>query len=383
MPAFGKLQWIVGDLRTGRINGYLPVIDGTWTISMDGPGVITGDLLLADSAVAALKPRDLAGVGKNFLAAVWLDKDGGETFLEAGPIWTHEYDDTTRRLRIGAAGLWSYYDHRKSVPVYTNATTVPSLTTTYTGLSLGTIAKRLVQLAHTHTGGSLPVVLPVDEAGTDTRTYPAYELGWVGDGLRELSRADGGPEIQFVPRRTSASALYLEWQMQVGTIAAPFLTQTSLDWVWDTSVPQSIVTSLSVNRDGTAVASRAWVPGSGYAESRIVAVATDTTLTTAGWPLLETEKPGYDTIESTSTLASVAGLEATVARYPWETWRLSYNAASGGPAPGQVRPGHWGRVVIGTHPYLPAGDFRGRVVQVSGDTAGNVSVQFQPAPGAL
>lgn len=377
----GHVQWLVGELATGRITASLPITGGTWSLIIDDAGSLTGTLQLADPTVAALRPRATAEAARCFLAAEWVPSDGSDaTILEAGPIWTHSYDDDTRTLKIGAAGVWSYYDHRKVLPVLTAA--AATLTSTYTGLSLGTIAKRLVELAHTHTAGQLPIVLPTDETGTAARTYPGYELSWTGEQLRALTQVDGGPEIAFIPRRKASDGRYLEWLMQVGTTAAPLLTQPGQDWVWDTTVPGGYASRINVDVDGTRLASRAWVPGAGYGESRPMAIADDTTLTSGGWPLLEVEDTGHDTVEDATTLAGLAAQLAVISREPWETWSLQVRAGAI-PTPGQYRPGHWARVGIAAdHPYLPGGDHRGRIVRIDGDDQGNAKVQFQPTLAA-
>lgn len=371
------LQWIAGELATGRITTVLPLTGARWAMTLDDSGDLSGSLVLTDPDVRALRPLAAAEVGRTFLAAVWVDDAGEETILEAGPIWTHQYTGRDRTLRIGAAGLWSYYDHRKVVPVLESFGGAAEATYEVGPTSLGTVAKRLVELAHSHTDGSVPVALPNDVSGTEEREYPGSELAWVGSKLRDLTREDGGPEIAFVPR-FAGDGRYVEWAMQTGTPTAPLLVQAGADWQWDTSAADSPVLDVDAQIDGTQLASRAWAAGAASGEDRLIEYRDDTTLTDGGWPLLEIEADGTDTITRVLQLAGVARQAVTAARRPVHAWTLNLRPDTH-PAPGMFRPGHWARVVIGTdHDYLPAGTFRGRVVQVSGGDDGGMTVQFQP-----
>jgi hypothetical protein len=372
------VRWIVGELKTGRVTATLPLVDPSWSMVLDDAGTLSGSLTLTDATVRALNPRAAAEPGRMFLAAVWEDPaSGDETILEAGPVWTHEYNGADKSLKVGGSGLWSYYDHRKVVGVLTAAQSAATVTYETGPTSLGTVAKRLVALAHTHTNGSVPVVLPDDVAGDQTRTYPGSELAWVGAKLRELTQGDDGPEIAFVPR-FKADDRYIEWVLTTGTPTAPMLTQSGQDWVWDTTVPASPVIELSVVIDGTGLASRAWVAGAAAGNDRVIVSRDDTTLTAGGWPLLEIEADGLDTVTTTTQLAAVARQAVASARMPIQTWTIKVRGAAR-PTPGMLRPGHWARVVIGDqHPYLGGGEFRGRVVQVAGGSDDAMSVQFQP-----
>jgi hypothetical protein len=375
------LHWLVGELKTGRVTGSLPLVDSSWSIVMDDAGTMSGTLTMASPDVQRLNPRASAEPGRCFLAAVWSGPSGDDVILDAGPIWTWNYSGSDKRLRIGAAGLWSYYDHRKVLGVLTSVGGAPAVTYTTGPTSLGTVAKRLVALAHTHTNGSLPIVLPDDVTGTETRSYPGSELGWVGQKLRELTQEDAGPEIAFVPRFLGSDERFIEWVMQVGTPDEPLLVQSGSDWTWDMSVPASNVADFNVDIDGTGLASRAWAAGAASGENRLIEYRDDTTLTASGWPLLEVETDATDTVTTAAQLASLARQAVTAARLPVESWTLTAKTRSE-PTPGKVRPGHWARVHLGdAHPLLGGGEYRGRITQVSGGDGESMQLQFQPEPG--
>ncbi len=206
----------------------------------------------------------------------------------------------------------------------------------WSGVSLGTIAKRLVATAIAHTGESLPVVLPADVAGISTRTYPGYELAWVGDRLQELTQVDGGPDVSFEPRLTS-DGLSVQWVMRTGTDTDPLLHQTGQDWIWDRGAAKGGVTSLSVSIDATGMAQRAWAIGSGTEVDLLVGEADFPDPLDAGYPLLEADA-SYTSVTDQGTLDAHALSLILYAQRPWATWALAVRADAA-PTLGTYRPG--------------------------------------------
>lgn len=374
--------WHVGTLRDGLLSAQIPLVSTSWSLVMDDAGTMSGSMPLADSSVAALNPYLIAEPCRCFLALAYTDDDGTETFLEGGPIWTHAYDSTSRLLTVGAAGVWSYYDHRRVLPVLAAGVNPATITTAFTS-SLGTIAKQLVQLAHTHTAGSLPIVLPGDEAGSNVRTYQGYEMNVTGQALRDLTGVIGGPEIQFVPRRRADDSRYIEWVMRVGTTEVPTLQQAGADWSWDASAVKSSVGGITVQRDGTGMATRWWMQGGGTDKSTMFSEATSATLTNAGFPLLEQTDSTHSTVTVQATLDGYAAGALLESQGPTETWTLKVQRDEV-PLAGTYRPGDWVSVTIGDkEPYLPTGIYRTRITQISGDDSTSVTVQLSPTIGAV
>lgn len=423
-PSLGFYSWHVGTLRDGRITNDLPMVSTSWSDVMDDAGTLSGTLNLADPAVAALNPYLTAEPCRCFLAVSYTDPTGTETFLAGGPIWSHSYDDPTRKLTIAAAGLWSYYDHRKILPVLL-AGVNPATVTTEVVASLGTIASKLVQLAHTHTAGSVPVVFPADETGTIVKDYQGYDLPNLGQALRDLTGLQGGPEIQFVPRRRTDDRRYIEWVMRVGTTADPLLHQTGEDWAWDASVPRSSITGISVQRDGSAMGTRAWMQGAGSQVETLFGRADDTILTTAGFPLLEVAGSGQESEDSRTALDSAAAGLLAAQNRPVETWTVKVRRDEA-PTVAQYAVGDWvslkidGWTRLGTpvvsvdgndlavpsdgndltgvldgnlpassqptttkHPYLPSGTYRSRILSRSGDDSQDITLQLAPTLGGI
>lgn len=384
-------RWYVGDLRTGKITRSVDLVDGSWSLPLGDAGTLEGKFPLRSGEWP--DARSDAAVAKSFLAVAYVDEYGTETFQEGGPIWKSNFDDETGELQIGAAGLASYWDSRKVIAALSVGDDPASATVTYEGAQRGLIAKQLIQLAQSHTGGNLPVVLPLDAdlggaGSTYTQTYPGYELGWVGERLRQLSElgpteeSAGGPEIQFVPRRRTDDPRFIEWVMRIGVEPTMMLTQDGPSWVFDRTVPESPVRQLSVAADGTQIASRQWAAGQGEAEGKPIVWAEDLTLVDLGYPLLEDEATSTDTVATTETLNAHAAGALEFSQRPIETWTLSVSR-DGRPSVAQYSPGDWATVRVSDHVFIPDGDYEMRLLSKSGDSSDAVGLTLSERLGEI
>lgn len=380
----GFYRYDVGDLRTGKISRTVDLA-GSWSAGFDGSGSVGGSFPLRSGEWPTARAD--AAVAKQFLAVSYTDADSTETFLEAGPIWTTDFDEATDMLKVNAGGLDSYFSHRKLMAILAAGQNPATTSITYTAAQLGLIAKRLIELAQSHTGGHLPIVLPDDVAlggaGTDaTRTYPGYELGNLGERLQQLREVDGGPEIQFVPRRRADDLRYIEWVMRIGVKPTMMLTQAGPAWIFDRTVPKSPVAGISISSDGSMMGMRAWAAGQGEGEGRPIVVTDDPALLTLGYPLLEVEQPSIDTVSEVGTLdAYTRALLAKSAR-PIETWTVKVNIHAR-PNVGQYRPGDWCTLRIKNHIYQPDGDYSMRILSISGDTSDYATLSLSPRLGEI
>jgi len=404
---------LVGEVRTGRRIATIPVSGASWSVAHRGTGDISVDIPLnaAEFKVLertlstdlfsdifsdtfggpdAVRPTWHVGQGlrPEFLTSVepartFMAVLEGDNVICAGPIWAHDFDISTGSLKVKASGsIASIFDHRIVMAVIAG-TAWAQWAVTYTGLSLGTIAKRLIELLMTHTGGTLPIVLPDDEtAAADelhTRTYKGFEMATVQSRLDQLMGVINGPDIRFDPRLT-ADRMGIEWVMKTGTEEQPLLFQSDADHVWDSRVPRGGVSGLSVHRDGGGLASRSWATGSGMDTALLMARADYTTLTDGGFPLLEVSE-SRSSVEVQSTLDGWASGNLTNAAAPWMTWSASVRADMS-PLLGSYRTGDFAKVWVGDHPYLnlllPAGFHRTRIMNISGDMGPNVAITFAP-----
>lgn len=377
-------RWYVGDLRTGKIWRQVDFVGGKWSCPFTDVGSLEASFPV--KAPDWPSARSDTAVAKAYVAVSYVNAAGDETFIEGGPIWKSKFDDTTGVLQIAAAGLWSYFDSRKVIPVLAVGENPATATVTYTGAQLGLIAKRLVELAQTHTGGNLPIVLPSDAAlggagTTHTRTYPGYELGWVGERLKQLTEIKTfGPEIQFVPQRKASDPRYLEWVMRVGVEPSMMLTQAGTPWMFDRTTRKSPVRKINVDSDGTGIASRQWSAGQGEAEGRPIVVAESPTLTDLGFPLLEGEVTSTDTAGTTDLLTGYADEALAYSQRPVEAWVLTVSRDDR-PNVGQYRAGDWATVKVKDHDYLYDGTYDMRMLNVAGDGDDTVTLTMSERLG--
>lgn len=380
------VKWLIGDLLTGRRIQTVQVLSGSWSEVLNGAGDISCTVTLRDPVVRRLGLRESALAGKAFLAAV-----DGDTVLQAGPIWTHDWDAGSQHLTLNGLGMWSYWDHRALLPLLAGRLpSDPTVTTRFTNVStdpddpwasdtrksLQGIARAYVAQAQLWTGGNVPVVLPTEIAGTAERTNKGADLAFVGERLKQLTQVLGGPDIMFTPRFTSGMD-GIEWVMRIGTPTEPLLS--SLQEVnFNIGLKDSSVSNLKVGVDGTGLGSQAFAAGGRSADDVLTTVSTDPTLTDAGFPLLDLVDSSHSTVSEVPTLQGYSDELVLLGRKPVQTWSFDHTVAQR-PFLGSFNAGDFARVRVKDDPYLGDDSFRLRVLSRSGNAVGKkVHLEFQP-----
>lgn len=375
-------ELIVGDLRTGIIQARLPHAGLKWGLRMNNHGPVSATLRPYSRQLARHDLRNLTLPVKQFMAVSYR----GE-ILEGGPIWSRDFDEDTGDLQLDGLGLWSVFDRRKTLQGGTLDDTLHQGRSTLDIVRghLGSIARELVRVSlqdNPYAAGGLPVALPADIPGTaHERHYKGYNLGWIGDDLRELTAVQGGPDLRFRMRYVPGDDSRVEWVMEHG--AVDILSQAGPDWEWDAKVEKSGVSKLGVTQDGTGLASIVWTPGSGQEEEMRLTVARDLTLLGAGFPWLEAEEAAKDE-ENWTVLQSISDRKIADVALPWETWRPVVRADVN-PVLGAYRPGDWAVINLpDNHPILPpAGKVRVRILAMDGDHTANVKLTVAPIQGNI
>ncbi|HEY9249286.1 MAG TPA: hypothetical protein VIO38_09155 [Rariglobus sp.] len=354
------VDFIVGETVTGRILATLPIVTGRWSAVLNQAGNIEATIPLSDPSVASMP--ELRAVIEPW--RIFLGARVGARIIEAGPILAHDYDDPTQRLTLKAAGLGALFGRRLVTRDTDDVATAAPLA--YTGLSLRTIAKRLVERGTGKPGAALPVVPEDDITGGHERTYDGYELGDVTERLTQLSEVQGGPDIAFEPRLTSAGT-HVEWVVRTGTP----LSQVGDAWRWDVGQPKGGVGGLSVSLDASQMTSKVFVTGQGFEQSMLVGVATDSAPWARGYPLLESAAT-YSQETSQANLDAHAARRLAEGARPRQTWKLQVQADTY-PMLGEYRPGDRALVTVpASHPYLTPGPYETRIGGLSGDETGLV-----------
>lgn len=406
-------RYVLGNLRSGRPLIDLPVVSGPWDVRLNTAGSITCKLDLNDPDVQHLDLLNTSTPTQTFLGVV-----EGDRIVEAGPIWTRSYSRSTRILELRARGLASYFDHRLVLPTLaktlpTDQWTVPVpdpespgetmivpnpyLATTMSGLSLGTIAKRLVQQARAWTGGNVPIVFQDDEAADHTRTYNGIDFKSVLEAIEDIADVEGGPDFVFAPRFT-ADRLGVEWVFGTGTELQPLIVSGSVPR-WDVTLSQSAVVDLEIDEDGSTLASLGWQLGGKQVDAVLVARAYDSSLVDAKFPLLELVDTSHSTVSLQPTLDAYAVGSVAAAQRSQEIWKLTVKVdprdeegLPAGPSFGSYQVGDYAEISMESwrpgsdvgpecgDPYLAAGGVsRHRIVGLSGDERGEV-VEVYLAP---
>ena len=299
-------SYLVADLRTNAILDELPLTAVTWTKKLNDTGT-----MLASWNIAVDERRNANTLTTPAKLALYAVRDGLP--LWGGVIWTRSYDSFTQTVQIGCGDFGSYFDHRKVVPllgaVGADTGIIAGVSVTFTATEQNEIARQLVALAATHTGGDIGINLDASVSGTlRDRTYFGYELQGVTDAIKLLAGLEDGPDFLF----DVTAGIGVEQPRRVLLLGDPHLGQQGSPHVWEYggNVAQYVWPS-----DGTGMATRTYAVGDGIEQAALIAMAENTVRYADGWPVLEQET-GYTTVSDPSTLNAHASSDLLAARLP-------------------------------------------------------------------
>lgn len=385
----------IGNLITGRELVEVNVLQGPWSDNLGQAETISVTLDMQDPDNQALGLRSAASPAQSFLA---VEENG--SCVAAGPIWTRGYSRATRQLTLAAAGMGSYFDHRLILPTLARTLSVgswtipdpsdatqtianPALSTALAGVSPGQICKLLVQQARLWTGGNVPIVFQVDEAGTSAQTYLGTDFKPIWEAINDIMNDVNGVEVNFFPRRTSDGKGF-EWLLETGTLAQPLITSSSV-LEWDVTVAESPVTDLTTNEDATKLGSIAWATGGAQSNDVLVSRAYDPTLINQQYPLMDLLDTSHPDVVLQSTLDGHTMAAILAGNSPSETWSFKVKAYAidsdgnkSGPWVGDYAVGDFLTLRIDVwdpdtgigDPYLPGDDYTMRIIGIAGDEKG-------------
>lgn len=385
------IRFLIGDLLTGRRIQNLPIIAGTgsWSEVLNDAGEISCTVSLKDAVIRRLGLFQSASVGKAFLAAI-----SGQTVLNAGPIWFHDFSDDESTLKLTAAGMWSYFDHRVLLPVLAGRNPTDATTDTRyslpvtdpddpgypwpsdTSASLHDIARGYVAQAQTWTHGNVPVILPAPIAGSDERWVKGSDLAFVGERLSQITQVDAGPDIMFTPQLTT-DLQGIQWPMRIGTPTEPRLFSPQRQ-KFQVGVSKSSVSKMRVTVDGTGIAAQAFASGGRTDDVALIAVSTDTTLGAAGYALTEAVDSSHSTVSDPATLQVYSDEIVMQGEKPSTVFSFDHDL-SGHPYLEGFNAGDFADVTVRGNSYLPDDTYPMRVMSRQGDEqARKVSLTFYP-----
>lgn len=270
-------------VTTGQIGPQLGLEGGSWSISLND----------VETAKFEFSKANLPLVDYDYWLAPWwagvfLTWNGVPIY--GGPIIGHPYESRSA-LHVDCGGIRSVLARRVVVQEMQDWTQVSNTKVSFKGLSLGTIAKRVVQKIQEKPGGVLPVSFPIaDQTVADDadheRNYEGYNLSnlFTSDVLTKLSGVRGGPDIMFRPRYRDSQRLTFD--MWHGTEDQPRIQQ-NVTPVWDTTVEAGSVSDMQMTSTGAYQTDRVFAIGAGMNEGTLIRVAQDDSRVSRGFPILE------------------------------------------------------------------------------------------------
>lgn len=379
-------RWFVADLRTGGDIVDLPGVmaGSSWNTTLNAPETLRCELNMADPRV-----RDLGVRGRTYPGRVILACAEGDRILAAGPVWARRYDRSEQKATLAARGMWSYFDHRfvlalLAATIDTDKFSVidpddkygqrrmgnPALRTNLTGLALGTMAKRLVQQARLHTGGDVPVVFQDDESGDWGRAIDAFEFENVGGALRDITKMEGGVDLQFRPQFTP-DGQGIEFLLRTGTNADPLLAGGP--HVWNFTAPMPPGAELVIEDDASSLASRAWSTGGKSGGRVLVSRVVDERLLDLGFALFEA-LDSHSSVDEQRMLDHYAAELTNIGFGASEAWSFAAER-NARPRVGTYDVGDWADLNLSPFdestlrgdPWVPEGGlFRQRIIGLEG-----------------
>lgn len=383
-----EFRVFTADIRTGKILADLPVLDAKWGMRLNDSGPISAEIDCFTEEALAINLRNVTAQWRCALAVSY-----GGFVMEAGPIIDRGFDALTGKMTLTGAGIWAVLERRRMLMAH--MLEAPPSAIISSGWEMGptslrSIAREIVRVSMLSgptapdgaPAGHLPIILPDIVTGNDIRKYHGHQMISMGEELKKFSQLSGGPDIRFIPRFKPGEPTYIEWVMDTGTPDAPLLKGRGDPWKWDGTRPESGVTDLSTDEDGSKMASRVYMTGQGQEVATPLAVATNLDLVEAGGPWLDQNASAAQEEEQT-VLQSLANREVAEARAPMNTVTLSVRADYW-PYLGKYMPGDMARVVVPEdHPTLDPGPIDVRIMAIDGGIGSEVSLTLSPVRGSL
>lgn len=301
------------DLLTMTQLDSLPYVDVQFGEAQNQPGSWSGSLPLADPRVqqgsvgAPLNWADSSRTGRTLLCV-----DLGGVLVWGGIVWTRQYKDSDRILRVGAAEVGSYFTQRIQAADYSATWAVPT--------DPMTIAKKVVQDAQGVTSGSIAggiqfVLNPVAGSGqTVSVSYPGTQLSTVESIVSALSQMgytfgfDYSFDVQYIAGTKTPQVTMNIWYPRQGRTA----DQTGI------VLMHKDVIDFTYDEDSTKQASSIFESGGGGGGIQPI----ELTLVLPGYPLLEASITHSD-VSSEAVLANIAVGDSGLLAWPVTTPTLT------------------------------------------------------------
>lgn len=297
-----------------------------------------------------------------------------------GPILPHDFDDKEGEVQVTARGLRVAAAHRSVLPlaaltrdlILPNGDPDTTLDSTWTGLDLGTIAKRIGQQMCAWPGWTdIPITWPADRAGTHEKTYLAVDRKKVDDAWTDLSNLQNGPDIRL--RLAADGPDRFRWYFETGTQEQPRLQGVDV-FPWEVGRGSGI----RVHTDPYRMGSLAWSQGGRTSDTTIIRKMYDPLLVDAGFPLLELESDVSSNASDVATHDAGNAETLRTAAKPWEFWSFDVRANEP-PYPYEYGPGSLIDVIVTKDTpvrggFIPPGTYRRRIAGLDGGLGNTLTI---------
>lgn len=271
-------------VASGQIGPQLNFSTAQWSVSLNATEAFSFEVRKSD--LPRIDLNEWLTPWRYGVVYMW-----NRTPIVAGPIISRPME-TFKTVSIEGQGIRAILARRLAVAEQSDWSQLPKTSLTYTAMSLGTIAQRVISQVQLKPGGSLPITFPIPEEFTadDTyhsRTYNGFDVQNINVDkiLTDLSNVANGPDFMFKPRLVTANQLTFDfWH---GTEGNPRINQTRGP-VWDTTPIKGAVSSMGVVMTGTYETSRVYSVGAGSDQGLLLQTSTNYTPLVGGTPLLET-----------------------------------------------------------------------------------------------
>lgn len=357
---------------SGQIGPQLKFESAKWSMSLNDTESFSFDL----------RKSDLPNVDLNYWLAPWW---AGVVYMwddipiVAGPIISRR-SESFNYVYIDCAGIRAILARRFTVREQTDWTKLAaSAPITFSGLSLGTIAKEVVKVAMKKPGGGLPITFPIADQGVANdadhqRTYRPFNLANINcdDVLTKLSDVIDGPDIMFRPRLITSSRLTFD--MWHGTEDQPRIAQQGIP-VWDTTAVLGGVTDMDITATGAYQSSRVYSVGAGTDEGKLIRVNTDLSRVENGFPLLETTINSGNS-DSATVVANHGKATLRANRDMIQEMQMQVDGAGFNPI-GTFWPGEQARLAVKGWISIKDGIHDVRLLNINGDDTAQVRISAQ------
>lgn len=285
----------------------------------------------------------------------------------AGVITRRQYQRATGLLTLSWSDVRIIMGSRYQYVIYGHD---PQGSFRVEGRSLRGTARAVLSRAFLGVGGDwdLPIILPPDEAGSETREWFAYRFQSTEQMLREVQDADNGPDVYLQPAWTPAGTL--QWAARLG---APRLTGPLLEV--HGSAGEASALDLSEVTDGAKQLTGIWMQGEGSeVDMRLGRAGDGPGFVGPRIPNLDAPVPAKS-VSDTGQLDSLARAEWRARRSPTEQVELGVLASAALPT---LVLGSTVRVWVYEDDFMLDGKREGYVIGMSGTVGSEmIGVEFQ------